>query len=155
MDEPHSLLEDCLQQAIERFWETIPAVWSQIRERQRQVAVQNFDITFEQFHILRHIRKGTTSIRDLAEVRHISRPATSQAVDVLIKKGLLLRHEDNNDRRYVRLELTQAGSAVVEAVFKSNRQWMQHKMASLSADEVQCILRGLDAMKKTFDQPSG
>lgn len=155
MTDSPPLLEELLQQAIERFWETIPAVWSQILERQRQLAVEYFDITFEQFHVLRHVRKVTTSISDLAEARHISRPANSQAVDVLVKKGLLLRDEDRIDRRYVRLELTQDGAALVEAVFKSNRQWMQQKMASLSADEVQCILRGLDALKKTFDQPPG
>ena len=43
-------------QAIDRFWETVPPLWGMIRTHIRAEATKNFDITVEQFHILRHVR---------------------------------------------------------------------------------------------------
>ncbi len=78
-------------QAIERFWETIPPLWGMVRRQIRSTAAARFGLTFEQFYILRHIRKGSTSVSELAAVKRISRPAISQAVDTLVNKELLTR----------------------------------------------------------------
>jgi DNA-binding MarR family transcriptional regulator len=74
--------------AIDRFWETVPPLWGTIRSHIRSAATGNFDISVEQFHILRHVRKGIGSISELATAKNISRPAVSQAVEALVKKGL-------------------------------------------------------------------
>ena len=93
--------EELRQKAIDRFWETIPPVWNQVRNNLRSIAAEKFEISVEQFHILRHIRKGITSVSELADVKQISRPAISQAVDVLVEKGLISRQQDADDRRFV------------------------------------------------------
>ena len=67
-------------QAIDRFWETIPPLWGMIRTHIRGEATKNFDISVEQFHILRHVRRGTGSISELATAKNISRPAISLAL---------------------------------------------------------------------------
>src|SRR5512133_1874684 len=101
--------KEMLQQAIERFWETVPPVWGRIKGNVRGIATQNFDISVEQFHILRHIRKGIGSVSELADARQISRSAISQTVDLLFEKGLITRTQSTDDRRYVQLTLTPAG----------------------------------------------
>ena len=73
-------IETLVPAAIEAFWGTIPPVWNRIKGNVRAIAVENYDISVEQFHILRHIRKGLTSVSELAEVKQISRSAVSQAV---------------------------------------------------------------------------
>ena len=50
--------KDDLHQAVETFWETFPPFWQRIRAHIRQVATEQFEISVEQFHILRHIRRG-------------------------------------------------------------------------------------------------
>jgi DNA-binding MarR family transcriptional regulator len=147
-----STSEEILQRAIDRFWETFPPVWDRIRKNVRAIAAEHFDITFEQFHILRHIRKGCCSVSELAEIKHISRPAISQAVDMLVDKGLIDRQQETDDRRYVRLGLTQRGNDILTAVFKENRSWMMEKLAPLSSEELTGIILSLDTLKRVFDE---
>jgi len=143
-----------LHQAIDRFWETFPSVWDTIRGNIRTIAAENFEITVEQFHILRHIRKGRGSVSELAIVKQISRSAISQAVDVLVDKGLIVRQTKAEDRRYVTLELTKNGNDLLNAIFEKNRIWMIEKMASMSQEELNNVIQSMELLKKTFDQAS-
>ncbi|MBK8616412.1 MAG: MarR family transcriptional regulator [Anaerolineales bacterium] len=138
------------EQALDGFWETVPSLWNFVRSYIRVTATSNFDVTVEQFHVLRFVRKGM-SISELATAKNISRPAISQAVDALVKKGLLTRTQSLNDRRYVELTLTSEGNALLDSVFKETRQWMKERMKKLSATELETIARAMDAMKKMLD----
>ena len=145
--------ETLVDQAIDRFWETVPPVWGRIRGNVRGIAMEYFNLTVEQFHILRHIRKGSHSVSDLATDQQISRSAISQAMDVLVSKGLVTSCEQAEDRRYVQLELTESGNALLNAIFEKNRAWMMKKMAALSPEELSNVLQAMDVLKKTFDPP--
>jgi MarR family transcriptional regulator, 2-MHQ and catechol-resistance regulon repressor len=146
--------EELIQQTIDRFWETIPATWNQIRSNIRGIITENFDITIEQFHILRHVRKGIRSVSELAEEKQISRPAISQAVDILVEKGLVTRHQSPGDRRFVQLELTESGDELLNTIFHMNRKWMAEKMSALSSEDLTKALQGMELLKQTFD-PAG
>ncbi len=147
--------EETLQETIDRVWESFPPTWNRIRSNIRSIATENFDITVEQFHILRHVRKGIGSVSELADAKQISRSAISQAVDTLVEKGLLTRHQSTEDRRYVRLELTPNGSEMLNTIFMKNREWMKAKMASLSAEEMDTIVFAMETLKKSFlDEPA-
>ncbi|MCC6148359.1 MAG: MarR family transcriptional regulator [Anaerolineaceae bacterium] len=141
---------DFLQQTIDRFWETVPPVWNIVRSNVRSEATQQFNITVEQFHILRHIRRGAHSVSELADIGHISRPAISQAVDALVSKGMVSRTQNVNDRRYFRLELTKEGTALLDTVFSQTRQWMQAKLSTLELTDLESIMAGLGLLKKAF-----
>ena len=134
--------------AIDRFWETVPSLWNTVRSHIRATATAKFDITVEQFHVLRYVRKGTESMSELATAKNISRPAISQAVEVLVKKGLLTRVQSVQDRRYVELALTDAGNNLLDTVFKETREWMKERMQTLTADELETIAKAMEAMKK-------
>lgn len=138
-------------QAIDRFWETVPPLWNLVRSHIRATATGNFDITVEQFHVLRYVRRGSGSMSELATAKNISRPAISQAVDVLVKKGLLTRIQSTQDRRYVDLALTDEGNALLDTVFKENREWMKTRMSSMSADELETIAKAMAVMKKMME----
>ncbi len=139
------------EQAIDRFWETVPPLWNFVRSHIRDTATGTFDITVEQFHVLRYVRRGNGSISELATAKNISRPAISQAVDVLVKKGLLTRIHSTTDRRYVELELTDEGNALLDTVFKETRGWMKEQMGTLSVDELDTIAKAMDIMKKMLE----
>ena len=142
--------EESRLHAIDRFWETIPPTWSRIRSYIHTAATENFGVTVEQFHILRHIRKGNHSVSDLAEAKGISRPAISQAVDTLVIRGLVARQQSTLDRRCVELELTQNGDDLLDAIFKHNRAWLMEKLAVLSEDELDRLVCGMEILDKTF-----
>ncbi len=140
--------EHLRDQAIDRFWETVPPLWNQIRSHIRATATGSFDITVEQFHVLRYVRRGKDSMSELAVAKNISRPAISQAVEVLVKKGLLTRVHNTQDRRYVDLALTEAGDNLLDTVFKETRGWMKDCMHGLTADELETVAKAMEALKK-------
>jgi DNA-binding MarR family transcriptional regulator len=143
--------KDLREQAIDRFWETVPPLWNSVRSHIRATATASFDITVEQFHVLRYVRRGTDSVSELATAKNISRPAISQAVEVLVKKGLLTRVPSKEDRRCVDLVLTQEGNNLLDTLFKETRGWMKERMHRLDPDELATIAKAMEIMKKMLD----
>jgi Transcriptional regulators len=144
------LSSELLKNAVDVFWETYPPLWRMIQAHIREVAVEQFNISVDQFHILRLIRRGRNSVSELAEVRDISRPAISQSVDLLVTRGLIFRTTDIQDRRHIKLDLTADGNALMDAIFGNTRQWMVEKFALLSADEIQAFTFSMDSLKKVI-----
>jgi DNA-binding MarR family transcriptional regulator len=139
---------EMVKHAVDVFWETYPPLWRMIQAHIREVAVEQFSISVDQFHILRHIRRGRNSVSELAEVRDISRPAISQSVDLLVTRGLIFRTIDIKDRRHIKLDLTADGNALMDAISGDTRQWMVDKFAQLSVDEIQAFTFSMDSFKK-------
>ncbi len=146
--------EEELKEAIDQFWETVPTVWNLIRSHLRTIATEQFDISVEQFHVLRLIRRGLTSVCEIADARQISRSAVSQAAELLVEKGLITRRQETGDRRFVHLALTPQGEELLNQVFIQNRAWMMEKMASIGSEEADWITRGLASLKSAFDSPT-
>ncbi len=144
--------QELVQQAIDRFWETIPPTWNIIRGHIRGIAAEHYGMTVEQFHILRLVRKGIHSMSELAEIKQISRPAISQAVDLLVEKGLLTRQQSEDDRRFVKLDLTDNGHGLLNAIHEENRAWMVEKLSGLQPEELSCLVRGMDIFKEAFEE---
>lgn len=141
-----------LEKTLDKFWETVPPLWGYVRAHIRAVATEDFDISVEQFHILRFIRRGHGSVSELADVRNISRPAISQGVDALVNKGLVSRTQSREDRRYVNLELTPQGNALLDSVFQNTREWMKAILGSFSREELELAIRGMEVLNKMLDQ---
>lgn len=150
MDQIELQTDITLPNTIDRFWETFPPVWTCIRTHLRSIAMENFNISVEQFHILRHIRRGIRSVSDLAEVKQISRPAISQAVEILVEKGLIVRKPSKEDRRCIELELTDSGAAMLDSIFEKNRSWMTEQMAGLEPIDLAHIQAAMKALRAAF-----
>jgi DNA-binding MarR family transcriptional regulator len=142
--------EEYLNEAAERFWEAVPTVWDRVRNHLRNTATSQLNITVGQFHILRYIRRGNNTVGQLANIRQISRSAVSQSVELLVEKGYVCRQERSEDRRYVRLELTDKGTELLNIVYAENHKWIMNKLSSLTPEELNCMLKGLEPMKKAF-----
>ena len=143
--------ERLYDRAIDRFWETVPPLWNFVRSHIRATATTQFDITVEQFHVLRHVRRGIGSVSELATAKNISRPAISQAVEILVNKGLLTRVQSTQDRRYVELALTDDGNHLLDTVFKETRKWMKERMQALTAQELETVAEAMEIMKKIIE----
>ena len=87
-------------------------------------------------------------VSELAQVKGISRAAISQGVDGLVGRGLLRCTTDERDRRYIRLDLTAEGDALLDAVLRHTKAWMAGVFASLSDEELASLVRAADALKR-------
>lgn len=63
---------------------------------------------------------GPRETRELAHVLRVSRPSIVSAVDTLERKGQVRRLSDSDDRRLVRVELTDDGLALIR---EAQRAW--------------------------------
>jgi DNA-binding MarR family transcriptional regulator len=145
--------ERLIPAAIEAFWSTVPPVWNRVKGNVRAIAVEHYDISVEQFHILRHIRRGLTSVSELAEVKQISRSAISQAVEILVARGLIYRRQNALDRRNIPLELTESGNALLDTIWEKNRAWMKSRMISLNEQDLNTLTRAMEILSRTFAGP--
>jgi DNA-binding MarR family transcriptional regulator len=146
--------EQLIPAAIEAFWSTIPPVWNRVKGNVRAIAVDHYDISVEQFHILRHIRRGLTSVSELAQVKQISRSAISQAVDILVARGLICRRQNALDRRNIPLELTESGNALLDTIWEKNRAWMKNRMATLDERDLETLTSAMEILNNTFAGPA-
>jgi DNA-binding MarR family transcriptional regulator len=137
---------------IDKFWESVPPAWRQTRSQIRRTAVEKFQMTEEQFQVLRRIRTGSVSVSALAEASQTSRSAVSKAVDSLVRRGLVARSQNQLDRRNLPLALTQEGQRVMDLIYGEAEAWLSSRFARLTADETASLLQGLELLCKAFDK---
>jgi DNA-binding MarR family transcriptional regulator len=138
---------------IDMFWESIPPAWRQTRNQIRHIAVEKFKMTEDQFQVLRRIRKGSTSVSSLAEVSQTSRSAVSKAVDALVRRGLVSRNQDLNDRRNIPLALTEEGQRVMDSIFTDAETWLSARFERLKPEELDTFLSGMQILHNIFIIP--
>jgi len=141
---------DATMEAVDSVLNTLPQLWERLRGRLRAAAIERFGITLEQFHALRHIRRGCSSVSELADRKLTSKAAVSQSVEALVRKGLVTRSRDQVDRRKVRLELTPYAKEVLEANAAANRAFMTERMATLTEEEIILIQGAMTALQRLF-----
>jgi len=141
-----------LKNTIGQFWETIPTVWGKVRGYTRSLAASEYNITLIQFHVLRHIYHGAHTVREIAERQQIRPPAISLVVDQLVQKNMVIRMEDQADRRYVHLDLTHEGENLLNLVFDGSRAWMAEKMNQLTIEELDTITSAMTILRQTFNE---
>jgi DNA-binding MarR family transcriptional regulator len=138
---------------IDKFWESVPPAWRQTRSQIRHIAVEKFQMTEEQFQVLRRIRKGSASVSALAEASQTSRSAVSKAVDALVRRRLVTRGQDPDDRRNVPLALTDEGQRVMDAIFTEAEAWLSARFEHLRPEELETLLQGMETLHKAFSNP--
>ena len=79
----------------------------QFRDRDR---ICCFDVSVTQCYALEAVvLNGPLSVNELAAALYLDKSTTSRVVDALQKKGYVERHEHPEDRRVLRLVVTDAG----------------------------------------------
>jgi DNA-binding MarR family transcriptional regulator len=83
-------------------------------------AFAEHDLSFTQAKILMALagELDPRSIKSIADELGVSLPATSRAVDGLLKRGFVTRTEDPDDRRVRRIALTDAARRVSQRMFE-------------------------------------
>jgi DNA-binding MarR family transcriptional regulator len=97
-------------------------------------ALDDYDISFSQAKIVMTTFMGDEaprSIKDIADGLGLSFPATSRAVDGLLKKGLITRTEAEHDRRIKQIALTPAGREITRQLFELRIAGIREFVASL------------------------
>jgi DNA-binding MarR family transcriptional regulator len=115
-------------------------LWSHLMRgssRQMFAILGELDLTMTQMKTLGMLESCVeeVSVKELSERLGLSLPATSRTVDGLLRRGLLSRHEDTEDRRIKRVRLTEDGRTMVHRIDTARLQGLEAYAATLSDDQ--------------------
>ena len=83
---------------------------------------------------------------DLARAVGIEGPTLTRHLDSLEESGLVVRHRDSADRRAVRVELTDAGERLYQALLKAAIAFNKRLTAGMSEQELARLQRSLEQL---------
>jgi DNA-binding MarR family transcriptional regulator len=96
-------------------------------------------------------RKGSLSMSELAHEMMISKQQLTPLVCKLLEQGLLVRRADENDRRIVRLEISDQGRKTIMRLINEGRQDLMKRLSVLPASEMdeleRMLIRILEILK--------
>ncbi|MEK6714672.1 MAG: MarR family transcriptional regulator [Candidatus Omnitrophota bacterium] len=113
--------EISLSEFADKLNQLMPAIIKEFARRQTNELYKG-KITLPQFLILGFLERGGESrMTDIARFMGITTAASTGIVDRLVRAGYTVRSYDINDRRIIRMKLTQSGSILVKKVNKERR----------------------------------
>ena len=89
-----------------------------------------------------------STIRDFAEILHISPSAGSLLIDRLVQDGLVERTEDREDRRRMVIRLSETGTELVSRLRQEKAEYDRFPtwLTRLSTNDLQALVQGLRAL---------
>jgi len=78
---------------------------------------------------------GPHTLGELADRERVSAPSMNRTVNCLEESDYLTRTPDEDDRRKVNIDLTDAGRAVVTETVRRRDSWLEAVLADLSDDQ--------------------
>ena len=136
-------------EAARELLEVVPVIMKDIRSEMRSRRPP--DLTVPQFRTLAFVdRNKGTSLSAVANHMGLTLPSTSRLVDGLIARGMLTREDNPADRRRVKLGVTNHGLTILETSRRGTLTYLADKMASLSTEDTEVIVKAMKAMRSVF-----
>jgi DNA-binding MarR family transcriptional regulator len=107
-----------------------------VRAMETELAALGVDLRFTQFLILKRLaRLGPMSASELARAVELDGGAMTRQLDQIERKGYLRRRPHEQDRRALRIELTESGAALWQQLTDCNDRVLAAAQRSLDATE--------------------
>ena len=109
------------------------------------------NLTLPQIRVLYFLSRGPKRITEVSQAHGVALPNASSMVERLVKKGLVQRVPDPNDRRVALARLTNKGRQAVEAMARSNFVIVENLAMALSIAELEVVVRALEILSRGAD----
>ncbi len=138
------------QQCAHAVMQTLPVVMRAIRAEMRRNGASLLSIP--QVRTLAYLHRNPGScLFHLAEHLGVTRPTASTLVERLVRRGMVSRAEDPQERRRIVLRLTPLGLRHFRRTRQATRRWMATVLSRLSAVELRHVKKGLTVLAAPFD----
>ncbi|HSS09901.1 MAG TPA: MarR family transcriptional regulator [Acidimicrobiales bacterium] len=118
-----------------------------LARRLRQESVG--DITQSQLSALSIVdRRGPLSLGELADIERVAPPSMTRIAARLEERGWVVRAVDSMDRRVARLEVTDAGRALLKETRTRRDAYLATRLRGLSAEERDILLSALPLLER-------
>ena len=95
--------------------------------------------------------KGPVSMQKLAEKLFLTVSTMTRIVDQLMKKKLVLRRADAQDRRIILVEATPQGESLVKEIENTMLTIQKEILAKLSSEEREVIIKALTELAQAME----
>jgi len=117
-----------------------------IKKRGRDI-LSDFDITTPQFLALVVLkdRPGIT-MGELCERLYLACSTATDLIDRMEKNGYLERNRDPDDRRVIRLSITEKGQNIIDQVINARRRYVDSILKQLTQEEIDQLAQALEKL---------
>lgn len=104
------------------------------------------EITLPQLQAMRYIwLHRNATVGEVAEGLDISYPSATNMLNRLVRKGLVTRHGNPADRRFVEVQLTEKGERITRQVEEERTARLKQVLDEMAPEERQALIDGLRA----------
>jgi DNA-binding MarR family transcriptional regulator len=106
-------------------------------------------VTPGQYTVLAQLHgHGPSTLRELAEREHVQAPSMTRIVNALADQGFVTRTAHPDDGRQVRVDITPAGTAVMQEARNQRTAWLAQRVAGLSDEDRLILSRAAHIMQE-------
>ncbi|HHW17761.1 MAG TPA: MarR family transcriptional regulator [Firmicutes bacterium] len=117
-----------------------------IKKRGREI-LEDFEITNPQFNALLTLREHPDiTMGELCEKLFLACSTATDLIDRLEKNGYLERRRDPQDRRVIRLSISDKGRHVISEVIAARRRYVASILKQLSQEEIDRLAESLEKL---------
>lgn len=102
--------------------------------------IKNLSIPPSHVKVIFYLRhNGTSSISEIAKNLTISRPNMTPIIDKLIAEDMVKRCDDPNDRRIIKIELTDNAHEFIKEQKEKIKNDLEKKISSLNSEDLEAL----------------
>jgi MarR family transcriptional regulator, organic hydroperoxide resistance regulator len=117
--------------------------------RLRTVVHERLDLTYNQYKTLLTVAdRGEGTLGDLARELNVTMSSASQMVERLVGQGLIDRRQDADNRRQVRIRLTERGEELIAELRQGILAEYHKLLARLPDEEQEDLVRSLETIAR-------
>ena len=132
------------------FRQVRDAMWARMAD---ELAQAGHELSFSQYITLKKLALGTSSATELARAAELNPGAMTRLIDKLIERGLVERHADPDDRRVVRIRLSEQGEAIWRDIDQCGNRVRERAMSGMDDDQRVAFIRTLEQVRDNLSFP--
>ncbi|WP_280362880.1 MarR family transcriptional regulator [Nocardia wallacei] len=122
----------------DEVWRLLTHLVTDTRDQWKRAVVERTGMPFSRIRILRRLRQGPMTLKDLARAATMDAPATTVTINDLEERGLVMRQTDPADRRSKLVSATESGLAVLADALATPDP-APDSLAALSPDDLRTL----------------
>ena len=138
-----------IDETASELLDVVPIVMRDIRSEMR--SRRSPDLTVPQFRALLFLNRNRgSSLLEVANFIGLTSPTVCRLVDVLVSRGFVTRDEHPEDRRRVKLVVTERGREVLETCRKGTLAHLSGRLRILAPEEREAVVKAMGALRSVF-----
>ena len=123
------------------------AMWERMS---RELAIAGHELTFSQYITLKRLSEGDASASELARAADLNPGAITRLLDRLEEKHLTTRIPDPDDRRALRVALTETGTRMWADIHQCGLRVRERALERMGPDEQATLFRLLAKVRENL-----